>query len=304
MAKLLLHFTGLCGFVPDKTKKEMTVLLPDATVAGHHSEPHEPILFCESKFLKGGRPADVTFSDKTGNKWAVFYLADQEVIIKDADRDKLDIRKNGGAGKGCPTTANKFDFDWVAEMAEADPKTSKGIVHPDCLNKAKNKAELIGRIYLTEGILRVGTYAKQSSGLLDWDFIDETNTTTAKKRVLADSVILEDSRGILKTTVLPKRVPKHNVVTELYRTATDYEIIFDSVNAVSATIANIPWSQIFKVRDPAKIRPTDHHFSHFYDLCSAKASKPVPHPNQSSCNGAGLPSSGNPLCPPVRFAPI
>lgn len=145
---LKLFFTGLMAFVPSEDGKEMTVLLLNVnhdyqSSDGSSLPHHKPLLIARAGDCSGDCPkrdsgiAQFVFSDQSetqaldsleaavagGGAWE---LANSELSIHkgnvdDPDLPALNIRRNLTTGIIPTTSAEREDFNWVADMKQIAP---------------------------------------------------------------------------------------------------------------------------------------------------------------------------------------
>src|SRR5437764_14385115 len=122
MSKVLrLQFTGLCAFVPTEGKKEMRVVLVDASRPhGEHDKGHRPvIIFPEGSYHEddhGTRDYDEAFESPDGDNYLLCKMEGQDFRVAGAADNSLEF--DLGFKKDCPKR-DKSDsevFGWLANM--------------------------------------------------------------------------------------------------------------------------------------------------------------------------------------------
>jgi len=322
MSQLLVRITGLCAFVPKHAIREipkdnqMRLLLvesnrpsdlPDGH-AFHAHEPHVPVFLCPYQNVdqdKKYRQPDVVFGST-----AAFYLDDQDLKIKNAKDNSLEVVLKNNAGRGCPEVdpekGNITSFEWVAPLAEVSPGSGK--IPDSCFCSSEVDPSVIARVELREGKILTEHLACDSSdrNAIVWEYkIPYSLKRGCHYQVAADvvrfEVDIEDS-VVLITTPLRSNFSNVRVRDAFHPKAVLPIRLMTKEADIYTWVKNMPWADIFGTREPQRYEDEpDIHFSHFYKLSSEYKDANVPHA-YGRCP-LPVPHLGNPNCQPARTEP-
>ncbi len=331
---LSLQFTGLCGIVPkapiDQGANQATLLLVDATappaggpmpMIGPPHEPHVPVLVCNaSSVAAGSRPPSVTF-DLQGISLSIFYLVDQELIIKGSASSALTFTNDAGSGNGCQGPNPDYkNCNWIVSLSTISPGPTpgSGVVKPACLGDLGTPIDpiVLSRIRLTEGTMSTNALAKDTGGgILKWNFRVPGGAATGRQQALAEVVEFSRDLGSAITVTFEAallRSTNYDAIQRLFNAGNTAIILKDiGTNVIEASIRNIPWPDLFGLRPipPKNSRLMDTHFDHFYEMSNPPVRwdrnipDPLAGPSDPRCPGVGGPGPNNPQCPPALFDP-
>ncbi len=305
---LYMHFTGLCGFVPNPSLQRMRVVLVDATTANTcHDEPHRAVLSTVTSnvvtgaSVRGGDGNYYEHGDPTARQFTYFDIPGQELWVG-GTQGSNSLIVPGGLGRpvDCPDVTNITNFYWIGRMDEVSPGT--GNLLPDGLSSSNVPSEVTARFVLSTGTISSFLIAAQPSGrVVKWEFKKVGGPSTAQPtRALAEEILVEVPFPVGSTSVDINGIGGiHNASTVPLK-----PIRLNRSSQVHVWIENMPWPDITGTR-PGPVpssRDIDYHFVHFYDLSVPPGSE-VPHPLASDCPYSYGPSVASPRCPPVLFNP-
>jgi len=330
MNTLNLFFTGLCAFVPNRDRREMRVVMVDATHGGHGMVPHIPALVAlEDSARLSPRPPTKSFTDGTGvNRLVRFDLHGLDLSIAGADPDGLNFEY--GAATGCPATAEELrSFRRVASLSRIND--GNGRLLAGGLAQSKVPHAVVARFRLTRGDLKTHTMAQDSNRLIvNWRFRDFTGQSTASvEQAIAEEVVLSHTFGTTSLEILVRGGIHGADVT------TGLPILLQPIdNMLPVWVMNMPEADIegrdFGSADlraalglsraseraegrldaeaeaaaradvPPGRRDPDYHFEHFYDLVEEGPRNRIPHPF-GRCPRIPGPGVSNPKCPIIQL---
>jgi hypothetical protein len=211
---LKLFFTGLMAFVPSQDGKEMTVLLLNVnhdfqTSDGSALAHHKPLLIARAGDCTGQCPkrdtdiAQYVFADQSetdaadsleaavagGGAWV---LANSELSIHkgsvdDPDLPALNVRRNLTTGIIPTTSAEREDFNWVADMKQIAPS---GYAFNTDLLDSPPPGLIAARLHLRSGKVFTYSVARIGSNVTPVHFqrLDGTGSASPYSQAIASWV--------------------------------------------------------------------------------------------------------------------
>lgn len=309
MVNVIIHFSGLCAFIPAKSIDQVgnaaTVALVDAS-RSHHA-PHHCVCFAEPKVYQYdpdqgvlNRTVDVAFNYEytPGSRIAVngCHLTKEQLTLVGRTAAGTEVPlsaaevltfSNGALTHPCPTTANQSFFNWVAEMA----RVGAGTVNPAVVTAADGGGLLGARMRLTQGNLRCGGFrANPPNGYVRWSY-GGSNSALAEE--VAWEVAFPATTNVVEVVLKSAPLGAGTAAPDL--------VLRPQGGLVEAWILNMPLNNMLGF-DPVNPLAPDHHFLEFFRLANGNPtpSYPIPDSSQYCTPPTG---AANPKCPPTVFSP-
>jgi hypothetical protein len=320
---LEILMTGLCVFVPKKKiekfpqRNQMRVLLVESSSGVDVSsmdmnfthEPHVPVLVAPNINVDcsdGCRQPNLTYRHKEV-EWAVFYLDGQDLAVKGAHADRLDIVVDSGAGVGYPSKTNRRAFEWVPSFA----KISHGseFVDKACLRKNNVDPSIVARLELWEGSVFSEQIASDENGsAFLWKYkVPNVAKRGPSHRQAATHIVGFETDFVDSVELLTKQFghAMNLRVEALFGKSNQLSIrlIPKGPEKIVIWVKNMPWADILATREPEGYRDKpDVHFGHLYKVSSNYEDVNVPHLAGTDPKKLQPRHQGNPNCQPVRAA--
>jgi hypothetical protein len=280
---LRIFFNGMCGFVPEKNEKEMTVLLPNLKTEPGPFPRHQPaLIFLHSQVTDSSGRCDELPEE--------YGLNHDRLCAWNLDFEHLEIRRCDAAGNACkklrdenlkvergkrphgakvPRKPNEMeDFSWVTPMDDLllDNRPNAGKLLAEVMAPKTDTTRIVGRLKIPEGDVRCFETAREpinSDQMYTYKFATAENEHDLEPQALAElasiDIVFPETIQITarKLNAAPGQIDDH--------------VTFSDTSAVvHVALVNVP---PFSNVSPDEPRPTGH-FAKFYELLQSPPERP------------------------------